>query len=246
MPVGRKILKQKISQITCDTKHRPWEIPKAKWFWYQEWNDAVFLHYKVEKSFLRLYVPAHLELDSYENSYWVSLVAFKMDKIQTRYTMEIPYLSNFHEVNVRTYVKYQNRPGVFFLSIEAGKRFPTLLARLFSQLPYKYSNILKANNRYSLKSPGKFISLNYKILDKITSPGEEDLWLTERYCLYKNSPDRMRRLEIHHRPWDLYQVKLQEIEIQYQEFGNLIDFSSPLLCHYSPGVKVIAWKELRS
>ena len=43
-----------IKEILNITKHRPWEIPIENWKFYQEWNNAIFLHWEVE---LRKFVP---------------------------------------------------------------------------------------------------------------------------------------------------------------------------------------------
>lgn len=37
-----------IRKILEQSAHRPWEIPKDRWRYYQEWNDAIFLHWEVD------------------------------------------------------------------------------------------------------------------------------------------------------------------------------------------------------
>lgn len=75
----------KLSEILENTKHRPWEIPKRSWRFYQEWNDVLFLHWQVDLEELRKFVPEELEIDLFEGKPWISVVAFAMEKIRPRY-----------------------------------------------------------------------------------------------------------------------------------------------------------------
>lgn len=68
------------SQLQKETAHRPWPLPRTKWKYYQEWNDAIFLHWPVEKKELEKHVPKELEIDTINGQAWVSIVAFTMEK----------------------------------------------------------------------------------------------------------------------------------------------------------------------
>lgn len=95
--------------------HRLWPVNSAKpWVYYQEWNQVVFFHWEVPLEVLAPYVPKELTLDSFKGKYWVSLVAFTMNKVKFRYLPSWSFVSDFHEVNLRTYVTEQGKPGVFF------------------------------------------------------------------------------------------------------------------------------------
>ena len=58
---------------------------------------------------LQILVPAEIEIDLFEGKPWVSLVAFTMEKIRPRYLPYFPPISNFDEINIRTYVKSKNK-----------------------------------------------------------------------------------------------------------------------------------------
>lgn len=94
-----------ISDILDTTGHRPWPLPEGNWSYYQEWNNAVFLHWRVDNDAIRKMVPADLELELFDRSAWVSLVAFTMEKIRPRILPAVGLVSNFHEINIRTYVR---------------------------------------------------------------------------------------------------------------------------------------------
>jgi uncharacterized protein YqjF (DUF2071 family) len=85
---------------------------------------------------LREFVPTDLEIDLFSGKPWVSVVAFTMNNIRPRYLPPFPPISDFHEINIRTYVTKNNKSGVYFLSIEASKKTSSMVSRLVSRLPY--------------------------------------------------------------------------------------------------------------
>ncbi len=46
-----------IQEVLKMQAHRPWALPSAKWKYYQEWNNAVFLHWQVDLQALQQLVP---------------------------------------------------------------------------------------------------------------------------------------------------------------------------------------------
>jgi hypothetical protein len=190
----------KIQDILKQTKHRPWDLPKGKWAYYQEWNRAVFLHWEVDDALLRKYIPKDLIIDLFEGKAWVSLVAFSMNKIRPRLVPAFSPISDFDEINIRTYVNYNNKSGVYFLSIEGGKALSCIVAKLISELPYRYSKIHRKNKSYNslnYKYNEKF-DLEYDILEKNHNKSDLDLWLTERYALFQENGKSINEFEIHH------------------------------------------------
>ncbi|MCB0739382.1 MAG: DUF2071 domain-containing protein, partial [Bacteroidetes bacterium] len=53
----------RFKNILKQINHRPWSLPKHKWNYYQEWNEVVFLHYAVNPSLLKEFVPKSLTID---------------------------------------------------------------------------------------------------------------------------------------------------------------------------------------
>lgn len=237
-------MKYSIKQILEKQDHRTWNYPSKKWMYYQEWNNALFFHYKIDKELLKNLVPENLEIDLINGEAWISVVAFTMEKIRPRFLPSISFISDFGEINVRTYVTRDNKPGVYFLSIEAEKLFSTLLAKSFSGLPYEKSNIQQTRNSYHANHPTKEFSLtaDYHIGMKIKHKKEIDLFLTERYCLYLNKGNDLFRYEIQHLPWKLNQLELEYFQLEYK-LNNITLKSNPNLIHYSEGVQVVAWKK---
>ncbi|TGL71528.1 YqjF family protein [Leptospira levettii] len=230
-----------IESILHTVDHRPWPIPKHSWFWYQEWNEVIFMHYQVDGKRLRELVPRHLELDQFDGEHWVSVVAFTMDRVHPRFTFPIQFLSTFHEVNLRTYVTRNGKPGVYFLSIEAEKILTTLFARFASGLPYQHSPIKRTKHSYRLRGKRCEIGIEFLKKDKIGSTSPKELWLTERYSLYRGKNPEETAMDVHHKPWELFQVEFMKLNLRYAAYDGLVNFGNPNLSHYSPGVQVLAW-----
>ncbi len=232
-------------EILNQTAHRPWELPSGKWQFYQEWNDALFIHWEIPFELLRSLVPEKLVLDNFQNTYFVSLVAFSMQKIRPRNLPSLKFVSDFHEINLRTYIDLNDKKGVYFLNIEAEKQLSVFVARKLSGLPYEKAVIKRTNGFYSSKNAAKNFQLDaeFNISDPILQKTALDLWLTERYCLYLDRENKLFRYDIHHPEWELHKLELKKPRIQYQLNQLTLDANSPFLSHYSKGVKVLSWKK---
>ena len=235
-----------VQEIENKVEHRPWDIPKSKWKFYQEWNRTIFLHWKVEINKLKAFVPKELEIDTFEGNAWVSLVAFTMEKISLRNLFPFPPISNFDEINIRTYVKSNSKSGVYFLSIEGGKRLSCQIAKGISELPYRYSKINRTNNTYvsSNQKHRDNLNLEFKIGEKNTQKSKLDNWLTERYALFQESGDDINEFDIHHHEWELANIEIKKLSLEYPRFSELIN-KNPDKIGYSKGVQVIAWDKMK-
>lgn len=230
-----------IRKILEQSAHRPWEIPKDRWRFYQEWNDAIFLHWQVDLEELKKHVPKELEIDLFEGKPWVSVVAFAMEEIRPRFLPAFSPISNFFEINVRTYVKTKSKTGVYFLSMEGGKDLSCKVAKLISELPYRFSSIKREMEYYRSANSefGDTLDIKFKIGQAVQKT-EIDLWLTERYALFQDTKNFINEYEIHHQEWPIREAIIENIELNYPRFNKLID-RKPDLVNYSEGVKVVAW-----
>ncbi len=102
----------------------------------QKWHDLLFMHWRIPPQTLRPLIPRSLELDSFEGSAWLGIVPFRMTGVRLRGTPNIPGLSAFPELNVRTYVSAGGKPGVWFFSLDAASAIAVAAARAWFHLPY--------------------------------------------------------------------------------------------------------------
>ncbi len=229
----------------AETDHRPWPLLSRPWAWTQAWLDLCFVHWEVDPDELQRLLPAGLELDLYDDKAWIGIVPFDMEGVMRRPFPAISWLSDFPEINVRTYVRHGGKHGVWFFSLDVPNRLAVWVARAFYHLPYRYARIgMKRDlNEVAYKVRGR-----ESRFDAIYRPGEDihptfdsfDAWCTERYCLY--SADRQGNLyrgEIHHRQWPLQRA---EIEIRENNLTNFIavgDQHPSVL--YCPEIDVVIW-----
>lgn len=232
-------------ELLKKTEHRPWPTPTQEWKFSQEWNNVIFLHWQVNEQLLYEFIPATLKLDSFEGTTWISLVAFTMERVRLRLLPSFSPISNFDEINIRTYVTFNGQPGVYFLSIEAGKHLSTWIAKTISGLPYRYSSISRTSTNYhSTNSEYKAsLSINFDILQRKNKKTKLEKWLTERYALFHSTKGDITKYEIHHLEWSIEDIRLNKLECKYPRFSSLLA-GHPNLAHWSKGVKVIAWDKV--
>lgn len=235
-----------IKEILAFTSHRPFAIPSGNWAYYQEWNKALFLHWAVPYDILKKCVPEKLKLDTFDNKCYVSVVAFSMEKIRPRYLPAFSFISDFAEINFRTYIDNDDKKGVYFLSIEAEKILSTYIAKWLSGLPYEKAEMFRTDHQFISKNIHKNFSLEteFEIKEKIENKSSLDLWLTERYCLYFDLDNLFYRYDIHHKEWDLFNVNLKNLQVDYKIVDIHVS-GNPELMHYSDGVKVLAWDKVK-
>src|SRR6478672_7239392 len=80
--------------------------------------------------------PAPRVVETFDGSAWVGLVPFEM-QVRPPRVAPVPWLSNFPETNVRTYVRAPDgTTGVWFLSLDAARASAVVTARTTYRLPY--------------------------------------------------------------------------------------------------------------
>ena len=108
----------------------------------QQWRDLLFLHWPIPASLLRPLIPSELTVDTFEGQAYVGLVPFTMRNVRPSGLPAFAPLSNFHEINVRTYVHHDGgNPGVWFFSLDAANTVAVRIARAWFKLPYFYARM---------------------------------------------------------------------------------------------------------
>lgn len=121
--------------------HRPWKLPNRSWKWRQSWCDLLFAHWPIPSAELRPYVPKPLKIQEFNGTSWVGIVPFRMEGVMHRPFPDLPWISSLPELNVRLYVEYEDKPGVWFLSLDATNPLAVWAARRYFHLPYYKAQI---------------------------------------------------------------------------------------------------------
>lgn len=237
----------KIDDILKEKSHRPYELPEQSWAFYQEWNQILFFHWAVDAELLRPLLPKNLNLDLFERKAYVSLVPFSMQQIRPKFLPAFQPVSDFHEVNIRTYVIKDGKPGVYFFSLEAEKRFSAFVSRNLSGMPYEKAEIQRSEGKYVSSNAFRkfFLDVEFAIKEKRADKTEIEKFLTERYAAYVDIKGKLFRYDIHHKEWEIKTVDIQKLHLDYRLPGLEFAQKQPDLVHYSDGVEVLAWPKVK-
>jgi uncharacterized protein YqjF (DUF2071 family) len=237
--------------ILENTAHRPWKMPDRPWIMTQTWHDLLFAHWTIDPAQLGTKVPAAFELDLFDGKAWVGIVPFRMSNVAPRAVPSLPLISEFPELNVRTYVRVGNRPGVYFFSLDAGSTFAVRAARAFLNLPYHSAAMTVSAKGDSIEytsrrkaQPSAAFDATYAPAGPAFTPqpGTLDYFLTERYCLYHSSRSGVPyRMDIHHPLWALHPAQAEIGRNTMATISGLSLDDRPPLLHFAKRQDMVAW-----
>ena len=244
-------------KILSRTEHRPYPVPTGPWVLFMGWRDLLFMHWPVPEKALRPLIPTSLGLDTFDGSAWLGITPFRMSGTRPRFLPSVPLLSNFPELNVRTYVTVEGKPGIWFFSLDAHNPVAVRLARATFSLPYfdakmycraHDGGVLYRSVRTPRGAPRARFAGRYRPVGEPSNarPGTLEHFLTERYCLYSASErDRVYRGDIHHHPWPLQRAEAEvESLAMTEQIGVALPEREPLL-HFSRRQDTLAWPPRR-
>lgn len=239
------------------TSHRPWPMPSSSWVMTQTWHDLLFAHWPVDADMLREKVPAGFVLDIFEGQAWVGVVPFHMSNVAPRGVPALPWISAFPELNVRTYVRVADTPGVYFFSLDAGNPVAAGAARTLAYLPYYTAEmtiekrdgwICYNSRRTSSGATLAEFAARYRPVGELQPPADGTLeyFLTERYCLFTVDKDfHALQLDIHHPPWPLQGAEAEiTVNTMADACGIRLPAVKPLL-HFARRQDMVAWMPQR-
>jgi uncharacterized protein YqjF (DUF2071 family) len=215
----------------------------------QTWHDLLFAHWPLPHAVMRPLVPAQLALDTFDGHCWAGVIPFHMSGIRGRWLPALPGLSRFPELNVRTYVTYGGKAGVYFFSLDAGNLPAVWAARRFYHLPYFHAEMSSEELGGKIFYESRRLRGTAEFRGRYRPTGETRLrekgsiehWLTERYCLYTTHLGRVYRGEIHHPPWPLQDAEAEfETNTVAAAAGISLPATAPLL-HFARRLEVLIW-----
>jgi len=125
--------------LLYSVEHRPWLPPDAQWLLSQSWNDLLFAHFAIDRRILRGLVPEALTLDLYDGVAWLTIAPFCVSHLRPSGVPSLPGLSFFPQLILRTYVTFEDKPGLFYFSVDAANLSAVWLARVFFRMQYWHS-----------------------------------------------------------------------------------------------------------
>jgi uncharacterized protein YqjF (DUF2071 family) len=212
----------------------------------QQWQDLSYVHWRYDPQEVKALLPKGVEVDIFDGSAWVGLIPFSMRDIGLPHLPAVPYFGSFPEVNVRTYVRCNGVPGVWFFSLDVNRFLPALVARTTYFLPYCWGRAHNVRNNDIVDAAverrlpnGASTSLRVKIGEHIQNPDELAVFLSARWGLYsKGFRNGVRYAPVDHETWPLYSAELLSLNDTLVVASGLSAPTGAPHVMFSPGVSV--------
>jgi uncharacterized protein YqjF (DUF2071 family) len=194
-----------------------------------------------------------MEIEEFDGTAWLGVIPFLMTNMRVRGLPPLPGLSRTLEINVRTYVVVDGKPGVYFFSLDAESLPAVIGARAIYRLNYQHA-------RMRLSREGRRVQYESRRIHRgalpaefrgtygpngspyVPKPGTLEHWLTNRYTLFTaGGRGRIYRGDIHHGPWPLQPAGAEfEHNTMTTQIGITLPAAAPLL-HYVECMAVLVW-----
>lgn len=197
------------ASIASDASRRPWPLPAEPWVEAMTYDPALLLHWAVPAERLARQIPREFALDLFDGNAWLSLVAANVVNARLRGLPPLPGLSSFLQVELRTYVTFSGRGGIWPFSVQLTRRLLVELVKRTHRLPAYLA-------RLSLRPQGDALALEvtadggslrgaFEPCGPEYQPQAQTLehFLLERYALFTADGGRLYRAELQHSPWRL-------------------------------------------
>ncbi len=174
------------------------------------WENLLFLHWAWSAADIQNTLPSGLRVDTLDGRAWLGMVPFFMRRVHPKGLPCVPWVSDFLELNVRTYVKDERGvPGVWFYSLSCNQPMAVWLARRFFHLNYVHAKMNAHRDGAGVhyrcqRRDFAAAQFHYRSSGPFLEPerGSLGFFLSERYVLY--SADARGRLfagKVHHAPY---------------------------------------------
>lgn len=228
-------------------------------------RDVLFAHWPVEPAVLEPMVPAPLDVDTFDDSAWVSALAHETPAI-TPGSLTLPegMQPGFPQLNFRTYVTRNGEPGVYFLSLDSGRRLPAMVGRRLFGLPFHHARmrltrsgdaVTFRSHRDSGDGPPAVFQARYGPAGESyqASPGSLEAFCVEQFRYYLPAPedrriDAVRRVAtsggdmlvgtIDRKPWTLRPASATIRGNTLFEAVGLPEPATDPVVQYSPGFEM--------
>jgi uncharacterized protein len=194
-----------------------------------EWRKLLMINYSVDKKLLESYLPFNTEIDLWKGICYVSLVGFMFLNTKVK-GIKVPFHTNFEEVNLRFYVRYNDngewKRGVVFIKEIVPKPSLTLIANILYN-----ENYVTMPMAHSWETTEDSLSVEYKWkkkswnLIKVTTTNQrykvedssEEEFITEHYWGYTKINDKTTsEYGVEHPKWEVYRTKSYSIDVDFE------------------------------
>jgi uncharacterized protein YqjF (DUF2071 family) len=218
---------------------------------YARWDRAVFIHYAADPAILQRDVP--FELDLRDSRAFISVVAFTLVGMRPRIGGVIGKwllkpIATHEFLNVRTYVRHNGEPGIFFLAEWLSNPLSVCLGPRSFGLPYRFGRIGYDHHRGTEMACGKVRSSGGALVyegricaDEFRQCETESLaeFLLERYTAFTHRGKCSRLFRVWHSPWPQVPAEIEVADGSLiASTGTWWNHAELIGANYSPGAEV--------
>ncbi|WP_436485170.1 YqjF family protein [Chitinophaga sp. ARDCPP14] len=186
-----------------------------------DWRNLLMINFEADPAVLKAYVPAHTELDTWNNTTYISLIGFLFQDTRVK-GFSFPGHRTFEEVNLRFYVRYKQagewKRGVVFIKELVPKALITFVANtLYGEkyathiMTHSWENpdeaTLKVAYRWKVKNEWNHLSATAMQARQPIIAGSEEQFITDHYWGYTRLDHQITgEYQVTHPQWDIHPV----------------------------------------
>ncbi|WP_343688724.1 DUF2071 domain-containing protein [Chitinophaga sp.] len=185
-----------------------------------EWRNLLMINFQADPAVLQRYLPYRTELDTWNDTHYVSLVGFMFKNTRVR-GLSIPFHRHFEEVNLRFYVRYKAgnewKRGVVFIKELVPKYAITFVANTIYKEKYATHPM---RHRWEITAEEMDVSYEWKVgrhwnhltakVDKAPqaiAADSEAAFITDHYWGYTHmGVDKTGEYQVTHPQWRIHRM----------------------------------------
>lgn len=206
MKIAPPTLQQRLSERTR---------PQGPVVMHQRWEQLLFLHWSWNPAEIQATLPPGLFVDTHAEKAWVGLVPFFMRDVRPRFVPALPWVSDFLELNLRTYVHdAAGRPGLYFYSLDCDQPLAVETARRLFLLRYEHAAMRAEIDSegwldFEVRRAGASKGSRFRYhptsggVAAEAAPGSMEFFLIERYRLFATDArgEQLTSMRVSHPPY---------------------------------------------
>jgi uncharacterized protein YqjF (DUF2071 family) len=175
---------------------------------YHRWESLLFLHWRVAAARVQETLPAGITVDTFEGDAYLAIVPFFMRRVRPIGVPALPWISDFLELNVRTYAyDEEGVPGVWFYSLDCNQPLAVAAARVLTGLRYMHAEMSAERGEfieYSSRRRSSETRARYRYRGvgaaQDCAPESFEFFALERYYLFAQRGSSLVRGQVAHAP----------------------------------------------
>ncbi|NDD58714.1 MAG: DUF393 domain-containing protein [Chlamydiae bacterium] len=182
------------------------------------WEDLMFINFSMDPQQLQKMLPKGMDLDLFEDKAYITIAPLTMKGFAFK-KLSTFFNPSFYECNLRTYVRVNEKVGVYFFSLDAESLLEVLGAKALFHLNYRYRtiyfNLEKGVFRFEMRkafSRKKTTIIEAKIAKEEQPHDPFTSFISDRSLYFVKNKGHLYQGKVFHPPWKFQ--KIQEIKLQ--------------------------------